>query len=614
MKINVLAIAPYVGLKDLLLEMVQQETSIRMDVEVADLQDALPIVEHAEERGYDIIVSRGGTASLIRKHCSLPVVDIPVSGYDILRVLTLVRKANSKVAIIGFPNVCQAVSEVSSLLDFEIPTFSIEHQSEVESALQLAFQADVKMVLGDVVTVRAAQEMGYHGILITSGRESVSDMLREVRRVFDVYRKGREESRFYRDILDKDTRAILALDHNKNIVYINTAAANMTGGKTEDSVYGTSIHLACPALSKMIQQFEKAPGSKELQQFLHINDRQYKVSVTAHETTGSFQYLVYADSLENWRNDRRFAAYIPSRLATFNQLVGSSPVLKKTIARARKYAQSDRHVWISGERGTGKSIFAQAIHSASKRHDQGFYMITCEEMTEQDLEALLTGSVQGLGLPDTGFAGTIYLNHVDRLDRAAQEKWLHVIRHYKRIRFIASSTATLTRLKSRTDFNQELIMALSELHITIPPLRERLEDLDEIIRVIIASYNSLSGKQIVGLRDSLMEELMQYEWTGNLRELENLIHEMLVLTKGNYVEPKEALVVLDRYKHADATSGASPALAQIDLNGSLEDIERRVIWQVLREEGMNQSKACKRLGINRTTLWRKINKMLNNET
>ncbi|MFE5323796.1 PrpR N-terminal domain-containing protein [Paenibacillus sp. NPDC056579] len=613
MKINVLAIAPYVGLRDLLLEMVRDEPSIRMDVEVADLQEALPIVRFAEERGYNIIVSRGGTATMIRQHTSLPVVDIPVSGYDILRVLTLVRKANSKVAIIGFPNICKAVSEVSSLLEFTIPTFSIEDPSEVRSALWQAFQSDVQIVLGDAVTVRATQEMGYHGILITSGRESVSDMFQEVRRVFDVYRQGQEQVLFYRDLLDSDKRAIFAMDSDKNVLFLNKAASRMIGSLGEEIVRGTSIRLAFPALHKVIEQVEDTPASRDLLHFLQVNDQQYKVSVTIRGASDRAHYLVSLDSIENWRNERRFAAYVPPRLTTFHQLVGSSTILKKTISRAQKYAQSDRNVWISGEKGAGKSMFAQAIHSASKRHDQGFYMISCEELSEQDLDALLIGSLKELSLPETGFSGTLYLNNVDRLDRVMQEKWLQVIKHHKSIRFLVSSSTTLTRLKSKADFNHDLIMALSELHITIPPLRERMEDLDEIVRVIIASYNSESGKQIVGFRDTAIDELMKYEWPGNLRELENAIQEMLILTKGNYVELKDAALVIDRYKQS-VNPNLATAPAQIDLRGSLEEIEQRIIMQVLQEEGMNQSRTCERLGINRTTLWRKLNKMLNNET
>ncbi len=617
MNIKVLAIAPYVGLRDLLLEMVQEETTIRMDVEVADLEEALPLIQQAEERGYDIIISRGGTANLIRKHSSLPVVDIPVSGYDILRVLTLIRRTNSKVAIIGFPNICKAVAEVSSLLDFEIPIIQISDQTEVRGALRQAFGDKVQIVLGDAVTVRAAQEMGYHGILITSGKESVGDMFREVRRVYDVYRQGQEQTMFYRDILDQDTRAIIALDDRQRILFMNHTAGELLGssGNTDaEALSGSSIQYSLPALYKLISGAEETDSSaKWSKQFLYLNEQQYKVSVSEGRKEGSFRYLVSLDSIENWRNERRFAAYIPPRLTTFNQMVGSSVMLNKTIAKAQKYALSDRNLWVSGDRGTGKSLFAQAIHSASKRHAQGFYMIPCEGMTEQETNLLLKGTAEELGLPETGFCGTIYLNNVDRLDRGAQDQWLQAIRRYPQIRFIASSSTSLTRLKGKADYNHELIAVLGELQLAVPPLKERIEDIDEIIRVMIANYNFQSGKQIVGFREAALDELLQYDWPGNLRELERAIHEMLVLTQGNHVEKKDAVTVIEQYKES-MIADADNVSTTIDLRGTLEEIERRIITYVLQEEGMNQSKTCKRLGMNRTTFWRKMNKTFNNET
>jgi propionate catabolism operon transcriptional regulator len=102
--------------------------------------------------------------------------------------------------------------------------------------------------------------------------------------------------------------------------------------------------------------------------------------------------------------------------------------------------------------------------------------------------------------------------------------------------------------------------------------------------------------------------LFRYEWPGNLLELENLIQEMLILTKGHYTEWNEVKDVLDRLDRTPGSSLPEAAYAQIDLSGTFEEIEERILRHVLQEEGMNQSKTCKRLGINRTTLWRKLNK------
>lgn len=212
MKIKVLAIAPYPGLKGLLESISHEDSRIEMDIEVADLQNAIPIVDRAKGQPYDVILSRGGTSSVIRKHVSTPVVDIPVSGYDILRVLTLVKDSNTKVAIIGFPNICRGADAVSSLLDFEIPIYSIEQANEVHAALQKAFDHGAKIVLGDAITVRTAEEMGYNGILITSGRESVLEALSEVKRIYDVILKAQENERFFEHILEHHRTGVLALE------------------------------------------------------------------------------------------------------------------------------------------------------------------------------------------------------------------------------------------------------------------------------------------------------------------------------------------------------------------------------------------------------------------
>lgn len=611
--IRVLAIAPYPGLKDVLLEAAGQTETIHMDVEIADLQEALPLVQHAEERGYDMIVSRGGTAKVIREHVKIPVVDIPVSGYDILRVLTLVKNTNATVAIIGFPSICRGVAEVSSLLQIDIPSYEVQHESEVADALRVAFQSGVQVVLGDMVTIRTAQDMGYRGILITSGRESAADMLGEVRRVYEVYCKGQEKVRFYRRLLDADSRGIMALDDQRRVEYVNQAACRILR-QTEDGLKGQNVVLASPALANVIKQTGESRHISDGEHYVHLFDEQYKVRVMQHETEGRPGFLVYLESLTAWRSERRFEAYIPSRLSTFAQLAGASPTLQKTVNRAKKFAESDRNIWISGERGSGKFMFGQAIHSASRRQQEGFYMISCEEIPDEEMNRLVYGSAGVPGLLLGGYAGTLYLNRADRLSPGAQESVLQLIRNNRNFRFIASSSIAMTKLAKRDDYNRDLIFAVGELHLTVPPLREHLEDAEEMIRGMIAEYNSQSGKQIVGMRETVLERLTQYDWPGNIPEFESTIQEMLLMTKGHYTEWEEVQDVWERLVQHTGSHLGQTAYAQIDLSGTYEEIEERILLQVLQEEGMNQSKTCKRLGINRATLWRKMNKMFKNKT
>ncbi|CAG7636961.1 Anaerobic nitric oxide reductase transcription regulator NorR [Paenibacillus solanacearum] len=612
MSIRVLAIAPYPGLKDLLSEIAGDDDSIELHVETADLQEAVPLVEQAERQGYDIIVSRGGTATLIRKLVTLPVVDIPVSGYDILRLLTLVKNANSKVAIIGFPNICHGAAAVSSLLDIDIPAYAVDHESQVMDALRRAFRSGVKIVLGDVVTVRTAQEMGYHGMLITSGRESVLEALDLVRRVYEVYRRGREQMHFLEQILDADARGTLVLDETRTIRYANEAVCQFLGTMS-GQLQGSGLILSSPPLAALVKQAEEGMHS-ELEQYVHIQDRQFRVKMTRHPVDGKSGWLLQLEALEQWRIEQLNPVRIPSRVVSFDQLIGSSDALQKAVNRAKKFAASDRSIWVCGEKGTGKSLFAQALHSASRRGDQSFYIVSCDEMTDEQTDLLLSGTAHAPGLFDGGFGGTLYLKNADRLTRYAQTQWLYALRRSGGVRLITSSLVPLSKLQQRTEYNSELLLLLGELQLNVPSLRERPEDLEEIVRVMIADYNSESGKQIVGIRDQVLERLAQYGWPGNIIELEHTVREMLILTKGHYTEYGEAAEVLERLQEPDGNRTKIESYAQIDLSGTFEEIEARILWHVLQEEGLNQSKACKRLGMNRTTLWRKTNKMFKNET
>ncbi len=184
-------------------------------------------------------------------------------------------------------------------------------------------------------------------------------------------------------------------------------------------------------MSNLIKQADEQANAKR-RHYAQINDQQFIVSVVKHETGGQSGYLIWLDSMENQRNEQRYAAYIPPKLGTFAQVIGSSLPLQRAVAKARKFAQSDRNIWIFGERGTEKCLFAQAIHSVSKRRDQGFYMIVCEEVTEEQTDMLLIGDSQEPGLLQGGFAGTVYLENIDRMSKAVQIRWLQAVRNTKK--------------------------------------------------------------------------------------------------------------------------------------------------------------------------------------
>jgi propionate catabolism operon transcriptional regulator len=611
MKIKVLAIAPYPGLKGLLESIAQEDPRIEMDIEVADLQNAIPIVDRAKGQPYDVILSRGGTSSVIRNHVSTPVVDIPVSGYDILRVLTLVKDSNTKVAIIGFPNICRGAAAVSSLLDFEIPIYSIEHANEVHAALQKAFDHGIKIILGDAITVRTAEEMGSNGILITSGRESVLEALSEVKRIYDVILKAQENERFFEHILEHHRTGVLALDHRGVIRYANHAASLLMG--YDNSVMrGMNLAGIDPAWGRYLEEVTKSDViSINKQKTKWFHKHQLKIEIVIPSISIEHTYLVYMYPIEeNDKNPVSSAFEVTDRIATFAQVIGSSFIIQQTIKRAKALAQTNKPIWIAGEAGSGKYLFAQAIHAASEQNGEGLYVLPCGTLTETEQDSILFGTDSAPGLLYMESVGTLCLQQIHHVSQHIQRKLLAAVQAGAQTRIIVTSLLPIKILLKKEEMDADFAQLFADTSLQIPPLRERLEDIREIARVLIANYNSRHGKQIVGIRQEVLEEdLMQKLWPGNIQQLKIVLDCMLVVTNGNFIGSKEAKEGWLKVKETLQTEAESHTVL-LNLSGTWEEIEKRVLWEILQHEGMNQSKTANRLGINRSTLWRKLKNML----
>lgn len=611
MTIKVLAIAPYPGLKGLIENMAQEDPRLDVHVEVADLHNAIPIV-HAAKGRYDVILSRGGTSRLIRSHVATPVVDIPVSGYDILRVLTLVKNSNSQVAIIGFPNICRGVAEVSSLLDFDIPMYSVEQAADVPQALRKAFDQGAQIILGDVITVNTAEEMGYNGILITSGQESVLEALGEVKRIYDVVSKAQESEHLFEHILQHQRIGVMAVDEGGGIVYANEAASSLFG--YDSSVMrGMNLPSIDPVWGRYLEEAAKSGADTAKHQTKWFQKRQVSIEIVvpSKRSRHSSQYFVYLYPSEDKTNrpvSRSFE--ITGRIATFAQIMGSSSAISQTIKKAKAMAQTAKPIWISGEAGSGKKLLCQAIHSWGAQSGDELYILPCDQLSAEELEQLLFGTDDYPGLLFKESVGTICLDRIKEVSRSLQGRLLSAMQAGTPARLIVTTLHPLKLMLKKEEMDSDFVRAFMDANLNVPPLRERLEDIGEIARVLIANYNSRHGKQIVGIRQEVLEDdLMNKLWPGNINQLKLVIESMLECASGHYIGPKEAKEGWQKVRES-LQPATSAYTAQLDLSGTWDEIERRILLEILQKEGMNQTKAAKRLGINRSTLWRKLKDVL----
>lgn len=313
---------------------------------------------------------------------------------------------------------------------------------------------------------------------------------------------------------------------------------------------------------------------------------------------------------------------------TFDSIIGTSAPIRHVIEVAKMAAQSDSNVLILGESGTGKELLAQSIHNASDRANGPFIAINCGSLPKGLIESELFGYEGGAftgaskeghpGKFELAAGGTIFLDEIGDMPLELQTTLLRVIqtrevvriggRHPKKIdvRIMAATNVNLSQSAQNKSFRNDLYYRLNVLSITIPPLRQRTDDIPVLIDRFIQVYNQSMGKAVTGLTAQALGLMMNYNWPGNVRELENVIERALNLTQANLITeaelPQEILLK------------ASPETAKPDLTSKYfpaelgKNKEESRILAILEQEEGNVTNASVTLGIPKRTLYRKLQK------
>jgi PAS domain S-box-containing protein len=618
-------------------QQVIKEISEDIDVIEGSYRVGLRYAKEVFERGASIIISRGGTGQLIKSSLPVPVVEVEISTLDMLSAINQAINISTNIGILGFRGVIGSAQKIIKIMSGVFPakiiTEILHNETDVHTKALALIQKKVGVIICGHAFTGLVEEKGCYAVPLESGRQAVIDAIRKARHLLAVQLEEKEKAEVLKSIIDFTYSGIVGIDAEGKITVLNSAAEKLIACSAHQAI-GKPVNEVIE--NTIIAQVLKT-GEAEIGQFQTIG----QVSVATNRVPiivdgivrGAVVTFEDIEKLQSIERQIRKKLYLRGHVAKikFHDIIGSSKLISHIKNRARQFAKVDSTVLIVGETGTGKELFAQSIHNASLRADKPFVAVNCAVLPENLLESELFGYVEGAftgakkggkpGLFELAHSGTIFLDEVSEMSTKLQARLLRVIQEKEvakigdnkvipvDIRIIAASNRNLNKLVEEGKFRDDLYYRLCVLQLSLPPLRERREDIASLAKYFINKKGAQIGKKVTSISVEAINLLMLHNWPGNVRQLENCIEKMVVLCEKEKIEEDLVLesvngtdpVKIDKIETLDVVSLNDPSAKKV-----LKQMEYEIIRKVLVETNGNKALAAKKLGISPSTIWRKL--------
>ncbi len=605
------------------------------------LDDAVARGRHMQTHGdIDVIVSAGSNAVILRSQLELPVVSIEVTGFDLLMALQRARAVSDRVGMVVFRETMPELDPVKDLLKIELIQLTYETLSEARAAFLVLKTQGISVVVGSSLIVDLAEQNGMHGVLVYTSN-SIDRALDEAIQIGETAIRQALKYENLNAAFAHLHEAILTVDARHRITAINPLMCQILG-LTEANPIG----LRLPEVATELSLAGVLGGQDDdLDVVIQLRSGSYLMNRTAivERGIGTGALLTLRDTGAIHRADSTIRSQRrPKSVAarySFDLITGTSPALAYVRSVAERCARTSSTVLITGETGTGKELFAQAIHNASARQRGPFVALNCASFPEALLESELfgyeegsfTGSRKGgrLGLFESAHTGTVFLDEIGDMPISLQTRLLRVLQEREVVRLgsnsptaidvrvIAATHRSLVDRVKEGHFRADLFYRLNILLVPLPPLRDRPEDLQALARQLLGSKlremgSALSADAVLA---PVLGLLQQYSWPGNIRELENVMERFAVFLNGvRQPQLVDYALFLREAPELIPTERSTPNVAPIEvfrptkrevepLRGELSDEE---VAGALRTANGNRLTAAQALGISRTTLWRRL--------
>lgn len=427
-------------------------------------------------------------------------------------------------------------------------------------------------------------------------------------------------------ILDSIADGVFTVDRNWRITSFNRAAEEITGwvredamGKSCSDIFHSSICGKNCAIAESL--YKGTPVANRSITIRNSNGEKIPISISAAPLTDHEGNII--GGVETFR-DLTAITTLRQQLSqkyTFDAIISKSTSMQRLFSILPDIARSPSTVLILGESGTGKELVARALFNASERKEKPFVVVNCAALPETLLESELFGYKAGaftdarkdkLGRFAAAEGGTLFLDEIGDIPGSVQVKLLRVLQEkvYEPlgsnapvkadVRIITATNRDLQSLVKEGSFRDDLFYRLNVVKISLPPLRERKEDIPLLIEHFIKKYAAQQGKDIVGIANGALALLMRYDFPGNIRELENIIEYSFILCDGGYIQPQH---LPEPFAGGEELPTAAPRETGPQ---TLEDIEKQAIMLSLEKNRWRKMTTCRELGISKDTLRRKI--------
>jgi len=434
-------------------------------------------------------------------------------------------------------------------------------------------------------------------------------------------------------VLDSIADGVFTVDRDFTITSFNRAAERITGFAADEAIgqrcyniFRTSVCQGGCLLDESIHTDRVISGAKMTILNRHNNEVPISVSTSVLRDTDG-QVIGGVETFRDLTAVEELRREIERRYSLYN-MRSKNHRMQEIFALVPDVAASTASVLIEGETGTGKELLAQAIHHESPRANGPFVKVNCGALPDQLLESELFGHVAGaftdaradrIGRFELANGGTLFLDEIGDTSPAMQVKLLRVLQegHFEPVgssetrstdvRIISATHRDLKERVVQGKFREDLFYRVQTIQLTLPPLRDRKEDIPLLIEHFIERFNGLTGKEVRNVSGDCLHALMRYDWRGNIRQLEHAIEHAYVLVK-------DATIALAHLPKEIQQVGTFPPIQSADdvetvQSSPLADSERQVIHAVLQRHHWNRDAVCRELGLSRTTLWRKMRKL-----